>query len=67
MKKLYRSQNDRIISGVCGGLAEYLNISSSLVRLLAIALTLCTAFFGALIFYIIAAIIIPQTPDYYDV
>lgn len=67
MKKLYRSVNDRVLSGVCGGLAEYLNISSTLVRLIAIAIALCTAVFGALIFYIIATLVIPKTPDYYDI
>ena len=33
-KKLYRSSNDRMVGGVCGGIAEYFNIDSSLVRLL---------------------------------
>lgn len=42
MKKLYRSRKDRKIAGVCGGIAEYFNIDSTLVRLLAVI----TIFFG---------------------
>ncbi|MGI5825070.1 MAG: PspC domain-containing protein [Bacillota bacterium] len=67
MKKLYRSKDNRQLCGVCGGIAEYLNIDSTVVRLLAVVLGLCTAVFGALIFYIIAAVVIPEEPDYYDV
>lgn len=57
-KKLYKSRTDRKIAGVCGGLAEYLNIDSTVVRLLAVLLI-----FGAgsgLLAYIIAAIIMPE-------
>lgn len=67
MKKIYRSKNDCVIWGVCGGIAEYLNISSVLVRLIALALTLCTAFVGTLLCYIAARLIIPQEPNYYDI
>ena len=34
MKKLYRSRNDRFFAGVCGGIAKYLGIDSTLVRLI---------------------------------
>ena|SRR6056297_2219751 len=61
VKKLYRSKKDSIIGGVCGGIAEYFEIDSTLVRLLAIIVV----FLGGvgLIVYIIAWIIIPQNPD----
>ena len=60
-KKLYRSKKDSIISGVCGGIAEYFDIDSTLVRLLAVLIV----FLGGmgLIAYIIAWIIIPQNPE----
>ena len=60
MKKLYRSRKDRKIAGVCGGIAEYFNIDSTLVRLLAVI----TIFFGGggIIAYIIGWIIIPEEP-----
>ncbi len=58
MKKLFRSDNDKMICGVCGGVAEYFNIDSTLVRL---AWVLFTFLGGAgIIAYIIAAIIIPR-------
>ncbi|MBP8717898.1 MAG: PspC domain-containing protein [Candidatus Atribacteria bacterium] len=60
MKKLYRSRKDRKIAGVCGGIAKYFNIDSTLVRLLAVI----TIFFGGggIIAYIIGWIIIPEEP-----
>lgn len=56
-KKLYRSSNDKKIAGVCGGIAEYMNIDSTIVRLVAILLV-----FGCgtgLLAYIVAALIMP--------
>ena len=60
-KKLYRSKNDKKICGVCGGLAEYFDIDTTLVRLGAAALVLFAG--GGLIAYIIAAIIMPENPN----
>ncbi|MBR6120983.1 MAG: PspC domain-containing protein [Prevotella sp.] len=56
-KNLYRS-NDRVLGGVCAGLAEYFGLDITLVRLAYAVLTFCTAFSGIII-YIIAWIIIP--------
>lgn len=56
-RKLYRSQTDKIIGGVCGGLAEYFNIDPTLVRLIFVLLTL-TPLHGVLL-YIILWIITP--------
>jgi phage shock protein C len=58
-KKLYRSKKDRMISGVCGGLAEYLNIDPTLVRIGFIALAFLT-FFTLLIGYFLCVILIPE-------
>lgn len=60
MKKLYKSKNDKMICGVCGGIAEYFNVDSTLIRLLLILLG-CTAGSGVMA-YIIAAIVIPMEP-----
>lgn len=57
-KKLCRG-NDRILGGVCSGIAEYLDLDIVAVRLGYTALTLFTAFLGSL-FYILAWIIIPE-------
>ncbi|MBC2250841.1 PspC domain-containing protein [Listeria sp. FSL L7-0123] len=62
MKKLYKSSSQKMIGGVCGGLAEYFNIEVTLVRLLWVVASL---FLGSgILLYIIAAIIIPKrTPE----
>jgi phage shock protein PspC (stress-responsive transcriptional regulator) len=57
-QKLYRS-NDRILGGVCAGLAEYFDFDITLVRLGYALLTFCTAFSGIIV-YIIAWIVIPS-------
>lgn len=57
MKKLRKSQMDKKLAGVCGGLAEYLNIDSTIVRILWI-LFACAGGSGILA-YIIAAIVMP--------
>lgn len=61
-KKLYLSDHDRKISGVCGGLGEYLNIDSTIIRLIWVILAIPTAIIGASLVYIIAAAIIPRRP-----
>ena len=58
MKKLYKSSTDRKLAGVCGGIAEYLNVDSTLVRLAAVILVLC--FGSGLLAYIAAAVIMPE-------
>ncbi len=61
MKKLYRSTHDRMIAGVCGGLAEHFQLDTSLVRIAFVALALVS--FGTwIIFYICCAFIIPEKP-----
>lgn len=56
-KKLYKSQSDRMICGVCGGVAQYFNIDPTIVRLIFAFLGLSGG--SGVIFYIIAAIVIP--------
>ncbi len=62
VKRLYRSRQDRMIAGVIGGLAEFLAIDSSLLRLLTVAIGIFSGFVPLLIVYIIAWIIIPEEP-----
>lgn len=57
-KRLYKSQNDKVISGVCGGIAEYFNVDSTLVRL---GFILLLGF--NLIFYIVALLVMPERPS----
>jgi len=59
-KRLYRSANQKMLAGVCGGLAEYLDVDVSIIRLLTVGLALVTAVLPMFFFYIIAWIFIPQ-------
>ena len=58
MKKLYKSRTDRKLCGVCGGLAQYLGIDSTLVRLIWAILIVCAG--SGLLVYIIAALVLPN-------
>lgn len=58
-KLLRRSATERMIGGVCGGLAEYFDIDPTLVRVAYVLLTLFTAFSGVLA-YIILLIVMPR-------
>lgn len=57
-RKLYRSQSQRMIAGVCGGLAEYFNLDATLIRVLFLIL----AVFGGsgLVIYLVMWIIVPD-------
>ena len=57
-KKLYKSSTDKKLAGVCGGIAEYFNIDSTLVRLGWVVFSLLGG--SGLLAYIIAAIIMPD-------
>ncbi len=57
-KRLCKSSTDRAICGVCGGIAQYFGIDSIIIRLLMVLF--CLAFGSGLLFYIIAAIIMPS-------
>lgn len=59
-KRLYKSEDNRVICGVCGGVGEYLGVDPTIVRLIW-ALLIIFAGFGFWI-YILAAIIIPRQP-----
>ncbi|MFR4972196.1 MAG: PspC domain-containing protein [Butyricicoccus pullicaecorum] len=60
-KRLYRSAVDRKICGVCGGLADYFGLDSTLVRLAFIALAVL-GFSTGIILYILAAVVMPDQP-----
>lgn len=61
-KKLYRSRNDRVISGVCAGLGEYLDTDPTLLRIAA-ALLAVWSFGTAILVYLALAIIVPIAPE----
>lgn len=59
-RKLYRSKNDRKLSGVCGGLGEYIGVDPNVVRVLFIVLAVLGG--AGLIIYLAMWIIVPQEP-----
>ena len=59
-KRLYRSKDERMIWGVCGGLAKYFDVDPTIIRLVAV-LTLLLGLVGVLV-YIILAIVVPLEP-----
>ncbi|MBQ1502194.1 MAG: PspC domain-containing protein [Firmicutes bacterium] len=66
-KKLYRSNTNKMLGGVCGGVAEYFNVDPTLIRLAYVLLSVFTAGFPGILVYIIALIVIPADPGYTDV
>ena len=60
-KKLFKSNTDKKLCGVCGGIAEYFNIDSTIVRLV---WALAIIFVGCgLLAYLIAALVMPNKPE----
>lgn len=60
-RKLERSSTDRMVGGVCAGVAQYLNLDPALVRVLTVVLTLLTG--GVpLVVYLIALFVMPEAP-----
>lgn len=60
-KKLYRSESDRMIAGVCGGIAEVYDIDPALVRIITALLVLSGG--TGLLIYVIAALVIPTESE----
>lgn len=59
-RRLYLSETNKKIAGVCGGIGEYFDVDPTLVRLAWILLSLFTAFFGGVLAYIVAWAVIPS-------
>ncbi len=61
-KRLYRSRDERMVGGVLGGLAEYLGVDATWVRIGFVVLAVLTSVGPAIIVYVIAMIIVPEEP-----
>lgn len=59
-KKLYRSNVNKMVAGVCGGIAEYFDLDPTLIRLGWVVF--CALGGSGILAYLIAAIVIPQNP-----
>lgn len=60
MKKIYRSEDNKIIAGIFGGLGEYLDIDPVILRLIGLLVCFLTAVIPFLLAYVIAIFIIPR-------
>ena len=61
VKRLYRSKQERMLAGVCGGLGEYFNLDPTIIRAIFIAFGLIVG--GGILIYIILWILIPEEPE----
>lgn len=66
MKQLYISSDKKFL-GVCGGLADYLNVDPTLIRIAVTCLAIYTAIIPALIVYVVLSFVFPQQPEGYTV
>lgn len=62
-KKLYRSKEDKKLTGLCGGIGEYFGIDSTVIRVLVILASLATAIFPAVIVYFVISVIVPENDE----
>lgn len=60
MKRLYRSRSNKVIAGVCGGLAEYLNIDPTIMRLIFLLIALPGGI--SILVYFIFWVVMPKHP-----
>ena len=60
-KKLYRSKGNKMIFGVCGGIAEYANVDPTIIRVIWAVVSIF--FFPAILAYLVCGFIIPERPD----
>lgn len=58
-KKLYRSSTDRVFSGLCGGLGEYLDVDSTIIRLIWLMIVIFTGLFPGALVYLLAVLVVP--------
>lgn len=63
MKKLYLSDTDKKLTGLCGGIGEYFEVDSSLIRLAWVIITLLTGIVPGILAYIVAAMVVPKQPE----
>lgn len=66
MKRLMKSNTDKMISGVLAGIGEHFDIDPTLVRIAYVLMSLFSACFPGLILYIVMMIIVPQKDKYIE-
>jgi phage shock protein PspC (stress-responsive transcriptional regulator) len=66
MKQLYRSDTDKKLAGVAGGLGAYLDMDATIIRVIFVIVFIFTAFFPAGLVYIILALVMPKKHEVKD-
>jgi phage shock protein C len=66
MKKRLTKSKNKVFLGVCGGLAEYMHVDPTVIRLVALVLLVLTGFFPVGLIYIVAALIMPDAGSHDD-
>jgi phage shock protein C len=62
MKRLYRSEENKVFAGIIGGVGEYFEVDPVILRLLWVLVVLFTGGFPGIIVYIVAIFIVPKKP-----
>ncbi|MCQ2254061.1 MAG: PspC domain-containing protein [Bacteroidaceae bacterium] len=65
-KRLSLSETDKKIAGVCGGIAEYFDVDSTIVRIVYALLTLGTTGFPGILLYLVMMFVVPRRNNYID-
>ena len=63
VKRLYRSKENRVFAGICGGLGEYFGIDPVVLRLLWVVVAFCTGVVPGALAYIVAIFIVPEKSE----
>lgn len=66
MKKLYRSRSNKVITGLIGGMGEYLDVDPSILRVIYVFFIFFGMFFLPVLAYFVASAIVPEEPYYLD-
>ncbi|MBX4181497.1 PspC domain-containing protein [Candidatus Parcubacteria bacterium] len=61
-KKLYRSRDNKVFAGICGGLGEYFNIDPTVLRLFWLLMVIFSGLVPGLVAYILAILVVPKAP-----
>ncbi|CAI2643301.1 hypothetical protein AKUA1404_04150 [Apilactobacillus kunkeei] len=68
MTKIYRSQTDRVLTGLLGGIAEYFHINSQILRIIFVVLSIFPGhLIAGLLIYVICLVVVPANPNVYGV
>lgn len=64
MNKLYRSRRDKMITGLCAGLAKWLNVDVTLIRIIVVITAIFSTGAPVIFIYIVASLVIPKEPNF---